>query len=132
MNARLLAAVVVLLLMGLIALMALQWKLGSEGFAVTSPQQVVVPLGGRKIVGGGRAGVQFDRRLGKRAEMRVRCAGGEHFVKIQTGKTSDEICQVRLHLHSFSSETGTLATSQANLEVTWEAPDTPATEEPAT
>ncbi len=124
MNPRLLAAVLVVLLMGLVALMALQWKLGTGGFAVTSPQQVVVPLGGKRIVGGGRAGVQFDRRLDERAELRVRCGDGEHWLSLEVGKTSAEICRVRLQLMSFSSETGTLATSRAHLEVTWEAPTT--------
>ena len=131
MNARLLAVTLVLLLMGFLALMALQWKLGTESFSARSPQEVIVPLGGRKIVGGGRAGVELIRRIGEKAEVKVRCVAGERWLKLETGKTSDEICSVRIRLLSFSSETGTLATSRAHLEVTWE-PEATATMEPTT
>lgn len=122
MNARLLAVTLVLLLTGFLALMALQWKLGAESFSVRSPQEVVVPLGGRKIVGGGRAGVELIRRIGEKAEVKVRCGAGERWLKLEIDRTSDEVCSVRLRLRSFSTESGTLATSRAHLEVTWDPP----------
>lgn len=128
MNARLLAVTLVLLLMGFIALAALQWKLGVGDFSVESPQEVILPLGERMIVGGGRAGVELIRRVGDRAELKVRCDAGERWLTLVPGKTSDEICSLRIFLESFSSETGTLATSRAHLEVSWE----PKTAEPTT
>ncbi|MCP3961206.1 MAG: hypothetical protein GY719_25445 [bacterium] len=127
MNLRLLVVTIFILLAGLIALLALQWKIGAGG-GVTSPQQVVVQLGQRKLIGGGRAGVEFDRRQGQRAEVIVRCSDVERRVKLKLDQISDEICSVRIRLREFSSETGTLATSRAHLEVTWEQ----TTEEPAT
>ena len=118
MNLRLLLVTILMLVAGLTALLALQWKLGMGG-GVTSPQQVVVQLGHRKLIAGGRAGVEFDHRQGRRAELIVRCADVEQRVKLRLDQISDEICSVRIRLREFSSETGTLATSRAHLEVTW-------------
>ena len=120
MNLRLLVITTVLLVAGLSALLGLQWKLGLGEF-VSSPQQVVVPLGSRKIVGGGRAGVELTNRRGERAEVVVRCAERERWLTLAPGKVSDEVCSIRLKLTGFSSATGTLATSEAHLEITWSA-----------
>ncbi len=131
MNTRLLAVTVMLLLVGLIALFSLQWKIGTGGFAVESPQEVVVPLGARRVVGGGRAGVEFDGRRDDHADLKVRCASGERWVTLETGETSERICTVRIRLTGFSSATGSLSSSRAHLEVTWQSP-VPQAEEPST
>ena len=120
MNHRVLVTVMIFLLAALCALMALQWRLGTS-FVVESPQQVTVRLGKRALVGGGRAYVQLDRRWDHRAELWVHCKGAVRRLVLRTEQTSEEICSVRIHLVGFSSETGTLATSRAHLEVTWDA-----------
>lgn len=124
MSHRVLIAVIILLLGALCALMALQWRIGTS-FAVDSPQRVTVGLGKRALVGAGRAYVHLDRRWDHRAELWVHCDSATQHIVLRTEQTSDEICSVRIHLVGFSSETGTLATSRAHLEVTWDAAKPP-------
>ena len=110
----------VLLLGGLTALLALQWRLQKKlGVGAGSPQEVTVPLGSRMLVGGGRAGVEFESRRDDRAKLIVRCDRGTRWLALATGDVSDEVCGVRLELAEFSSATGTLATSRAHLVVSW-------------
>ena len=103
--------------------MALQWKFGIGDF-ITSPQAVTLGLEARVIVGGGRAGVEFVRRRDDRAQLMVRCMEDKQWVTLRLDQVSDEICSVRIRLVEFSSETGTLATSRAHLEVTWNDAET--------
>ncbi len=122
MNVRLLAVTMVLLLGGLCALMALQWRMHKKlGMGDESPQQVTVPLGTRMMVGGGRAAVELESRRDDRAKLVVRCGEAARWLALATGEVSDEVCGVRIRLNSFSSATGTLATSRAHLEVSWES-----------
>ncbi len=118
MNVRLLLITILFLIGGFSALLALQWKFG-VGNHVVSPQLVIVPLGARMILAGGLAGVEFDQRRDKRGDFIVRCTDEQSWVKLKVGETSEEICSIRIQLQSFSTETGTLATSRAHLEVTW-------------
>ncbi len=119
MNVRFVMIALLFLAGGLTALLSLQWRFG-VGNHVVSPQQIMVPLGARMILAGGRAGVEFDRRRDNRGDFIVRCTDQQSWVKLKVDETSDEVCSVRIHLQSFSSETGTLATSRAHLEVSWD------------
>jgi hypothetical protein len=120
MNLRLLVVTMVLLLGGLIALLALQWRLQKKlGVGAASPQEVTVPLGSRMLVGGGRAGIEFESRRDDRAKLIVRCAASTRWLALATGDVSEEVCGVRLKLTGFTSDTGTLATSRAHLVVSW-------------
>lgn len=117
MSLRLLIGVSVILFAGLLALLSLQWRLG---LVQKSPQTTSVSLGGRAFVGGGRAGVEFGDRRDDQAGLWVRCAGEERRVVLRPGELSDEVCAVRIRLLELSSDSGTLATSRAHLEVSWE------------
>ncbi len=130
MNLRLVVVTMVLVFGGLTALLALQWRLQKKlGLGAGSPQQVTVPLGSRMLVGGGRAGVEFESRRDDRAKLIVRCGESTRWLALATGEVSEEVCGVRLQLTEFSSDTGTLATSRAHLVVSWGATDAE-TEEP--
>ncbi len=124
MNVRLVLITLLFVFGGLSALLALQWKFGIGDF-ITSPQQVTLGLESRMIVGGGRAGIEFVRRRDDRAQLMVRCMEDKQWVTLRLRQTSEEICSVRIRLVEFSSETGTLATSRAHLEVTWKATEAP-------
>ncbi len=120
MNLRLLVITILLLVGCLTALMALQFRLQKKlGLGADSPQEVTLPLGTRMLVGGGRAGVEFESRRDDRAKLIVRCAEKSHWLALATGETSDEVCGVHLELTGFTSATGTLATSRAHLVVSW-------------
>ncbi len=120
MNIRLLVITMLLLLVGLTALLAAQWRLQKKlGLGAASPQEVTVPLGSRMLVGAGRAGVEFESRRDDRAKLIVRCGEVSRWLALGTGEMSDEVCGVRLRLTGFSSATGTLATSRAHLVVSW-------------
>ncbi|MEM7356097.1 MAG: hypothetical protein AAF657_35100 [Acidobacteriota bacterium] len=106
------------LVCGLTALSMLQWKFGVGDF-IQSPQRILVPLEARMIVGGGRAGIEFVRRRNDKVQLMVRCTEQQQWVRLRAGETSDEICEVRIKLIELSSATGTLATSEAHLEVSW-------------
>ena len=121
MNTRIVIIAIVFLLGGLSALLSLQVKFGIGDF-VASPQEVTVGLGARMIVGGGRAGVEFDSRRDDRAELLVRCREEQSWVTLRVEEASPEVCSVRIKLVELSSDTGTLATSRAHLEVSWGAP----------
>ncbi len=129
MSYRLLIVTLLLLLGGFSALLLLQIRLQRELGAATSPQEVVVQVGQRKLVAGARAELELAGRRDGKADLIVRCAAGERWVTLEAGETSDEICAIRVRLTGFSSETGTLATSRAHLEVTWgdesASPETP-------
>ncbi len=132
MNARLLVVMSVLLLGGLCALLVLQWRMQKKlGMGAESPLEVTVPLGARVLVAGGMAGIEFESRRDDRAKSVVRCAKVTRWLALATGEASDEVCGVRIRLNSFSSATGTLATSRAHLVVSWE-PRQVETEEPTT
>lgn len=120
MNVRVLFAIMVLLLAGLTALLALQWRLQKKlGLGDGSPQEVTVPLGTRMIVGAGKAGVEFESRRDDRAKLVVRCGEVARWLALATGEISSEVCGVYIQLIGFSSATGTLATSRAHLVVSW-------------
>ncbi len=120
MNIRVLFAVMLLLFVGLTALLGLQWRLQKKlGLGAGSPQQVTVPLGSRMLVGGGKAGVEFESRRDDRAKLVVRCGENTRWLALATGDTSREVCGIYIQLTGFSSETGTLATSRAHLVVSW-------------
>ncbi len=132
MNVRLLLVTTLLLLAGLCALLALQWRLHKKlGMEAVSPQEVTVPLGARIIVGGGQAGVELESRREDRAKLIVRCGEATRWLALATGEESGEVCGVRIRLRSFSSATGTLATSRAHLVVSW-GPRGDGIEEPTT
>ncbi|MEM7586827.1 MAG: hypothetical protein AAF560_25785 [Acidobacteriota bacterium] len=118
MNSRIVIIGLLFLISGLSALLMLQWNFG-VGNHIVSPQEVTVPLGARMILAGGRAGVEFDQRRDRRGHFVVRCQDEQSWVKLKVGQTSEEICSVRIHLQEFTTETGTLASSRAHLEVTW-------------
>ena len=118
MNVRFVLVALLFLFGGLSALQVLQWRFGVGDF-ITSPQQIVVPLAARMIVGGGRAGVEFGQLRDDRAQLIVRCRDDQQRLKLRVGEISDVICTVRIELVELSSVTGTLATSRAHLEVTW-------------
>lgn len=118
MNLRIIVIAILFLAAGLSALVSLQVKFGVGSF-ITSPQQVTVPLGGRVIVGGGRAGVELGSRRDDSVELWVRCQAEQSWVTLEVDEASDEVCSIRIKLVELSSETGTLATSRAHLEVTW-------------
>ena len=120
MNIRVLFAVMLLLLAGLTALLGLQWRLQKKvGIGAASPQEVTVPLGMRMMVGGGKAGVEFESRRDDRAKLVVRCGEVASWLALATGDVSREVCGVYIKLIGFSSATGTLATSRAHLVVSW-------------
>lgn len=120
MNIRLLVVIMLFLLGGLSALLALQWRLQKKlGTADGSPQEVTVPLGTRVLIAGGRAGIELTSRRDDQAKLIVRCGEITRWLALGTGDTSDMICGVRLHLTGFTSATGTLATSRAHLVVSW-------------
>lgn len=124
MNLRLLIVTMLLLFAGLTALLALQWRLQRKlGIGDGSPQEVTVPLGARVLVGGGRAGVEFESRRDDRAKLIVRCGEATRWLALATGEVSGEVCGVRVRLTGFSSGTGTLATSRAHLRVSWGSPE---------
>ncbi len=129
MNVRLLVITILLLVGGLTALMALQFRLQKKlGLGADSPQEVTLPLGSFMMVGDGRAGVEFESRRDDRAKLVVRCGEIQRWLALGTGETSDEVCGVQIELTGFSSATGTLATSRAHLVVSWNGE----TEDPAT
>ncbi len=122
MNLRFLIVTMLLLFVGLTALLALQWRLQKKlGLGAGSPQQVTVPLGRRMMVGGGKAGVEFESRRDDRAKLVVRCGKVTRWLALATGDVSREVCGVTIRLTGFSSATGTLATSRAHLLVSWGA-----------
>ncbi len=120
MNLRVLIVTIMLLFLGLTALLGLQYRLQKKlGLGAGSPQEVTVPLGKRMMVGGGKAGVEFESRRDDRAKLVVRCAGVTRWLALATGDESREVCGVTIQLTSFSSATGTLATSRAHLVIRW-------------
>ncbi len=132
MSIRVLLATVLLLFVGLTALLGLQWRLQKKlGMGAGSPQEVTVPLGKRTVVGGGKAGVEFESRRDDRAKLVVRCGEVTSWLALATGDVSREVCGVTIQLTAFSSATGTLATSRAHLVVSWGSRETE-TREPKT
>ncbi len=128
MNIRLLVVAMLLLVGGLTALLAAQWRLQKKlGLGADSPQEVTLPLGTRMLVGGGRAGVEFESRRDDRAKLIVRCGEKSRWLALATGETSAEVCGVHIELTGFTSATGTLATSRAHLVVSWNGEGGPAT-----
>ncbi len=122
MNIRVLVATMLLLFAGLTALLGLQWRLQKKlGLGAGSPQEVTVPLGKRMMVGGGKAGVEFESRRDDRAKLVVRCGENTRWLALATGDVSREVCGVTIRLTGLSSATGTLATSRAHLLVSWGA-----------
>ncbi len=122
MNVRVLFATMLLLVGGLTALLGLQWRMQKKlGLGTGSPQEVTVPLGKRMIVGGGKAGVEFESRRDDRAKLVVRCGEVTRWLALATGDVSREVCGITIALTRFSSATGTLATSRAHLVVSWGA-----------
>ncbi len=120
MNIRVLFATMLILLGGLTALLALQWRMQKKiGLGAGSPQEVMLPLGGRMLVGAGKAGVEFESRRDDRAKLIVRCGEVTRWLALATGDVSNEVCGVYIQLTGFSSVTGTLATSRAHLLVSW-------------
>ena len=81
-----LIAVALLLVFALVALVGLQWKHELGGFA-DSPQLREVPLGMARIVGGGRAVVDFVAHDGEAGtvRMQVRCAEARHQAEVPLG-----------------------------------------------
>ena len=114
-----LVVALILLFGGLFALLALQYKLELGSFA-ESPQLIEVPWGARAIVGGGRAGVDFDQQEGQTATLRLWCSVGEVTLRLEPEQTTDEICGVRLRLLGFlAGREGEKL--RAALEVTWDS-----------
>ena len=128
MSLRILVITMLLLVGGLTALLALQFRLQKKlGIGAASPQEVTLPLGSFMLVGGGRAGVEFESRRDDRAKLIVRCGEKSRWLALATGDASDELCGVHIELTGFTSATGTLATSRAHLVVRWNGEREPAT-----
>ena len=128
MSLRILVITMLLLVGGLTALLALQFRLQKKlGIGAASPQEVTLPLGSFMLVGGGRAGVEFESRRDDRAKLIVRCGEKSRWLALATGDASDEVCGVHIELTGFTSATGTLATSRAHLVVRWNGEREPAT-----
>ena len=114
---RRLALPLVLIGVGIFALVVLQWKLDLGSFA-ESPQLIEVPWGARAIVGGGLAGLDFDRLDGETATLRLWCAAAETTLRLEPGEVADA-CGVRVRLLGFlEGREGEAA--RAALEVSWE------------
>lgn len=104
---------------GVFALVVLQWKLDLGRFA-DSPQLLEVPWGARAIVGGGRAGLDFDQLEGETATFRLRCAATERRLRLTPGEVSEELCGVRIRLLGFLDGAAPEAPARAALEVRWD------------
>jgi len=119
MKIRLLVVTLAFGLGGLIALVALQWKLDLGRFA-ESPQRLTVALGTRGIVGAGRAVVGFVAEGDGKAVLELKCAAEKTTVELLPGATAEEICGVRVRLIGFAGGFEAGEPARVALEVSWE------------
>ena len=95
MSSRTLAIVVGFGLLGLLALVGMQWSMRLGSFAV-SPQQLILPLKARRIVGGGRARVGFRAYHDGVATLEADCAAEKQVLELTSHQLSEPVCGVRL------------------------------------
>jgi len=77
----------------------------------------------RAILGGGRAGLDFDGLEGERAVFRLWCADGEVELRMEPGELTDEICGVRIRLLGVVDGRRPDDPPRAAIEVTWDPAD---------
>lgn len=114
---------VIMLGIGAFALVYLQWKLDLGSFA-DSPQHVVLQQGGRAIVGGGRASLDFSLADGTFGELVVRCSKVEQRFRLGPSEMTPEVCGVRVGLTGIEGGLSPRDPVVAVLEVIWETEQT--------
>ncbi len=119
MRSRIVLLPLLILLLGFLALLRLQWKHQLGGLA-ESPQEIEVRLGERVIVGGGRASLRFTALRDEEATFSLRCRGGRHAETLREGERIESACSILVELvtlwPAFEEEP-----ESAWLEVTWDA-----------
>ncbi len=121
MKIRLLVVVLLVVLGGFLALLALQWKLDLGRFG-ESPQRLTVALGTRWIIGAGRAVVGFVDEGDSTAVLELKCAAEESTIELAPGAVSEEICGVRVLVIALIPGSGVESPPRAALEVSWSDP----------
>ncbi|MCP4656305.1 MAG: hypothetical protein GY856_12905 [bacterium] len=118
MKIRLLVVVLLVVLGGLLALVALQWKLDLGRFG-ESPQRLTVALGTRWIVGAGRAVVGYVDERDTTAVLELKCAAEELTVELAPGAATEETCGVRVLVIGLIPGSGVESPARVALEVSW-------------
>lgn len=120
MHLRTVLLVLIIALLGLIALLSLEWKHGLGSFA-TSPQHLEVPARGRAIIGGGRAIFELKQLKGDEAWIGIACNDDELQVEaMRPGQTTDEVCGLWVTLEAFLPGFGPERPPRARIAVAWE------------
>ena len=113
---------IIMLGIGAFALVFLQWKLDLGRFA-ESPQRLVLQHGGRAIVGGGQASLDFAAVDGAAGEFVLRCSQVDQRFRLEPSEVAAEVCGVRVGLSGIEGGLSPRDPVVAILEVIWESPD---------
>jgi hypothetical protein len=101
------------------ALVFLQWQMGIGDFA-KGPQRLTLLKFDRRVVGGGRAGVEYFGREGPELSFRLHCLENQETVarplRLETGELSEKTCGVYLRVLEVKNSDG----FGVEIEVSWD------------
>lgn len=113
---------IIMLGIGAFSLVFLQWKLDLGGFA-ESPQRLELEQGGRAIVGGGQASLDFAAVDGAAGEFVLKCSEVDRRFRLEPSEVAVEACGVRIGLSGIEGGLSPRDPVVAILEVIWESSD---------
>ena len=101
------------------ALVFLQWQMGLGDFA-KGPQVMTLLKFDRRVVGGGRAGVEYFGREGPELSFRLHCLENKERVarplRLEAGEKSEKTCGVYLRVLEVKNSDG----FGVEIEVSWD------------
>jgi hypothetical protein len=102
---------------GILAYLQAQFGLGDYA---ESPQRFTLPRNERKLVAGGRAGIEYQSARYGKAKLLVRCLEGsqavQREVEVEKGGEPVAVCKVKIVLVELHGSDGV----RADFEVSWE------------